>query len=102
MERPTREAGRDVNRRERRSAEKRGRSPKETPDGSGVLPAAPVVAAAGKPGFLLRAVAKVLLAQWVLRRVNHPQVLGLLSEVARQTGRFDVVTQISKKSPTAQ
>jgi hypothetical protein len=48
-----------------------------------------VLADAGKPSVLLRVAAKLLLSSFVLDRVRHPQVLQLLTEVARQAGRLD-------------
>jgi hypothetical protein len=58
------------------------------------LPVSPVVANAGKPGLVLRIVAGVLCSGFVLKRVEHPDVLVMLSELARQAGRMDAVLKI--------
>jgi hypothetical protein len=80
-----------VNRRERRSAQKVGPETKVL----GSAPArAPVLADAGKPNFLLRATAKILLSDIVLNRIRHPQVLQMLMEVARQAGRLDAAQKL--------
>lgn len=84
-----------VNRQERRANEKKEKLVKGDP--SAPLPTMPVVGAAQRPGIVVRAFAKVLLAGWVLKRVSHPTVLSLLAEIARQTGRKDIVVQLDKK-----
>ncbi len=90
-----------MNRKERRSAEKKQRAGRGDA-GEEISPVAPIVGAPEEPGVLLRIVAHVLLAQWVLKRVKHPQVLALLSEVARQAGRLDLISQIDKKTSERQ
>jgi hypothetical protein len=87
--------GKRVNRQERRANEKKDRLAKSEP--TAPLPTMPVVGAAQRPGIVVRAVARVMLAGWVLKRVSHPTVLALLAEVARQTGRKDIVVQLDKK-----
>lgn len=89
-----------MNRRTRRSAEKKAKNtPTTTPVSAPnkPLPTAPVVADPGRPGMFLRIVAKVLLSRFALKRVNHAQVLHLLREVARQSGRMDALMQIQEK-----
>ncbi len=84
-----------MNRQKRRANEKKERVVKGNP--SMPLPTKPVVGAAQRPGIVVRLVARVMLAGWVLKRVSHPTVLTLLAEVARQTGRKDIVVQLDKK-----
>ena len=43
-----------------------------------------------KPGFVLRVFANIVLAPWVLTRVNHPHVERLLADVAAQAGRPEI------------
>lgn len=84
-----------MNRQERRANEKKERLAQTEP--SQPLPTMPIVGAASKPGLIVRAVAKVLLSGWILRRVSHPTVLALLAEIARQTGRRDIVVDLDKR-----
>ncbi len=51
----------------------------------------------GKPSFLLKAFSRLLLANWVLKRVNHPDLLGILLQIAEQTGRTEAVVQLTTK-----
>lgn len=60
-------------------------------------PVLPVVGDPGRPGFLLRVAARLLLSPFAIRRVNHPHVLNLLGDVARQSGRMDALLQIQAK-----
>ena len=53
--------------------------------------------ALGQPSFLLKAFSRLLLANWVLKRVNHPDLLGILLQIAEQTGRTDAVVQLTTK-----
>jgi hypothetical protein len=79
-----------VNTQERNASDKTG-SQRLRDD---ALPAAPVLADAGKPGILLRIAAAVLCSGVVLKRIHHPDVLALLGELARQAGRMDAVLKI--------
>lgn len=74
-----------MNRHTRRATAK---NPKPAP----VTPAASIEPAPvyGKPGLVLRIFAKVLLSQWVLKRVNHPDLRRVLASMAVQAGRPDV------------
>ena len=77
-----------MNRRQRRSAAKASRrAPPARPES----PAAIVVA---KPGFLLRLFARIVLAPWVLKRVNHADVERLLAGVAVQAGRPEIARSL--------
>jgi hypothetical protein len=51
----------------------------------------------GQPSFLLKAFGRLLLANWVLKRVNHPDLLVILLQIAEQTGRTDAVVQLTTK-----
>ncbi|MBY0509858.1 MAG: hypothetical protein K2P94_06865 [Rhodospirillaceae bacterium] len=62
------------------------------------IPTAPIAGALEKPSFLLRVMAKVLLSQWVINRVTHPQILMILGSVARQVGRMDIIMKLHAKS----
>lgn len=92
-----------MNRRERRIAEKRGRNEEaggaadRQPVQSPSVPVMPVVGDPGKPGLLLRMISRALLSQFVLDRVHQPHVLGMLSDVARQSGRMDALIRIQAK-----
>jgi len=90
-----------MNRRNRRAAAKQERMPQnnETPyDPSGsVTPYAPVVPVPASGGFFLRLIARFLLSRWVVKRVQHPHVLSILSDLAGQAGRMDAMMQIQEK-----
>lgn len=40
-----------------------------------------------KPGLVLRVFATVLLSNWVLKRVHHPDIRRVLGSLAAQAGR---------------
>ncbi len=90
-----------MNRQQRRAAEsrqRRGVSPGR--DGGDMSdPAQPDSGASDppRPGLMLRLTSKILLSGWVLRRVRHPQVLAMLREVARQSGRADIVDSLTQR-----
>lgn len=94
-----------MNRHQRRAAAKSGSAAPPGTEPDVVLTAkagddgsAKVFASAtAKPGLLLRILSKVILSGWVLNRVNHPQLLALLEDVAVQAGRPEVVVQIQSK-----
>ena len=83
-----------MNRHERRARKASGlseQSPQPTaPDSLASVPP-------GQPSFLLKAFSRLLLANWVLKRVNHPDLLGILLQIAEQTGRTDAVVQLTTK-----
>lgn len=89
-----------MNRRYRRANAKQEKSqvnqaPDYAPDG--VTPTVPIVGKQAPAGFGLRFIARILLSGWVLRRVQHGQVLSLLADLAGQVGRTDVLVQIHEK-----
>jgi len=67
-----------------------------TPD-AGVKPVAPVVGVPGSTSLLLRMTSRFLLSSWVLKRVEHPNVLAVLRDLAGQAGRMDAMMQIQEK-----
>lgn len=79
-----------MNRHQRRATGKRGLPPTR-PD-----PQQPV-AAATKPGLMLRLVAWFLLSGWMMRRVSHPQVLAMLRGLAREANRETAYRQLSER-----
>ena len=83
-----------MNRHKRRAA---GKQPAPA-----TLPApaiAPVVGYSGKPGFVLRMFAKVLLSKWVLKRVNHSDIRRVLASLAAQAGRTDLSEILRRQDP---
>jgi hypothetical protein len=81
-----------MNRHERRAAAKKGG------DASvGAVEPAPQrnLDAPPAPSLALRLVARVLLADWVLKRVHHPDLLAILLQIAQQVARADVVARIT-------
>ncbi len=88
-----------MNRKERRSAEKKGGLGASGPQAPGPLPTMPIVEDAVKPSLVLRALARIMLSRFVLKRVHHPQVLFMLGEVARQARRVDALMYIQTKLP---
>jgi hypothetical protein len=46
------------------------------------------------PGFFLRLFANIVLAPWILNRVNHADVERLLAGVAVQAGRPEVARNL--------
>jgi len=91
-----------MNRRHRRATAKQDRvsdaagTANYTPD-AGVTPVAPIVGVPASSSLLLRMTSRVLLSSWVLRRVEHPNVLAILGDLASQVGRMDVMMQIQEK-----
>lgn len=82
-----------MNRHDRRSADRAGRQSEN------VVPPAPAAALADgvKPRFFLRLVSGILLSNFVLNRVHHPQVLKLLREVAKESRRTDAMLKIQAR-----
>lgn len=86
-----------MNRRHRRATAKQEQSqPAYNPDGS-VAPVAPIVAKPESVGLGLRIASRLLLSKWVLKRVQHRQVLGVLADPAAQSGRTDALLLIAEK-----
>lgn len=86
-----------MNRRHRRASAKQEKAqPAYNPDGS-VAPAAPIVAKPESAGLGLRIASRLLLSKWVLKRVQHRQVLGVLAELAAQSGRTDALMLIEER-----
>lgn len=54
---------------------------------------------AGKPSLALRFLASIILSRFVLKRIDHPHVLFMLAEVARQARRMDAAAYIQTKLP---
>jgi len=79
-----------MNRHTRRANEKAG-----TDNDAPVSPQAPV--ATNRPGLLLRVFAGILLTRWVIKRVQHPDVLVIMRQLAQQTGRADAAELLSAK-----
>ncbi len=50
---------------------------------------------AGPPSLGLRVVGRVLLSEWVLKRVQHPDLIGILLQIAQQLGRADAMARLS-------
>ncbi|MCB2107839.1 MAG: hypothetical protein KDE14_09080 [Rhodobacteraceae bacterium] len=48
-------------------------------------------------GILARSFAKILLSDWVIARVNHPEAERLLLSLAFETGRNDAIDRIVRK-----
>lgn len=90
-----------MNRHQRRGNEKKGTAEIRTP-GPQPQQAFPVMQDPGKPSLALRVLARVILSRFVLKRVNHPQVLFMLAEVARQARRMDAAAYIQTKLPPTQ
>jgi len=51
-----------------------------------------------RPGLALRIFARILLSQWVLNRVHHPDIVRILMQMAQQVGRTDAIAQLAVKS----
>jgi hypothetical protein len=83
-----------MNRHERRARKASGLSD-ASPASQDVNAASPVPAE--RPGVLLKLFSRILLGNWVLKRVNHPDLLTILLQIAEQTGRTDAVVQITTK-----
>lgn len=77
-----------MNRHKRRAAAKQAQ-PEQAPAAAPTA-AAPAEVYSGKPGLVLRAFAKVLLSNWVLKRVHHPDVRRALASLAAQAGRREL------------
>ena len=92
-----------MNRHQRRGDEKK-RAAEIPPSGQPAPPqqALPVMQDAGKPSLALRCLARIILSRFVLKRINHPHVLFMLAEVARQARRLDAAAFIQTKLPPAQ
>lgn len=89
-----------MNRRYRRATAKQEKSQANQAEGyapDGVTPVVPIVGKQEKPSLFLRFISRVLLSGWVLKRVQHGQVLAVLADLAGQTGRTDVLLQIHEK-----
>ncbi len=86
-----------MNRKDRRGAAKQDKERVAKISGSPVDVSAPIVAKPERAGFMLRAMSRILLSQWVLKRVHHPAALFALSQIAQQTGRMDVLMQLNNK-----
>ncbi len=81
-----------MNRRQRRTTAKTKRpaapAPRETPEAITVA----------KPGIVLRLIARILLAPWVLKRVKHADVERVLAGVAVQAGRPEIAADLLNRS----
>lgn len=89
-----------MNRRYRRASAKQEKvqaNPATPYAPDGVTPTVPIVAKQSSPGLFLRVVSRILLSGWVLKRVQHGQVLALLGDLAGQVGRTDALMQIHEK-----
>jgi hypothetical protein len=87
-----------MNRRHRRATAKQDQDLARAYAPDGVSPVVPIVAKSeSRPGIGLRAVGVLLLSGWVLKRVQHPGVLGILADLARQLGRTDTLLKIHEK-----
>jgi hypothetical protein len=84
-----------MNRHERRASAKQVK-----PEGTPI--AAPQPGLPQRPGLGLRLFARILLSQWVLKRVHHPDIVRILMQVAQQVGRTDAIAQLTVKSYPAQ
>ena len=51
----------------------------------------------GKPGFLSRCFASILLSRWVLKRVHHPEAERLLIALAMEGGRPEVADELVRR-----
>ncbi len=86
-----------MNRRYRRATAKQEKESAADYAPDGVTPTVPIVAKQEAPGLLLRLVASILLSSWVLKRVHHSMVLGILGHLAGQVGRTDALVRIHEK-----
>lgn len=86
-----------MSRRDRRAAASQEKLRNRETAGTSVPLVAPIVEKPRKIGLLLRLFSRILLSKWVMRRVSHPQVLATLGEVARQSGRMDVLVEIQAR-----
>lgn len=86
-----------MNRKERRAAEKQDQERPRNISQPGVDGIAPIVAKPENVSFALRVSARILLSDWVLKRVNHPHVLLALSQLAEQSGRMDALMKLDHK-----
>lgn len=84
-----------MNRRERRATKKNVTTAPPSPGKP--LPMAPVVGADERPGLFLRVFARALVSAFVIKRVSNPEVLRMMREVARQSGRMDALLRIQTK-----
>lgn len=91
-----------MNRHERRATGKAGTPPPQPAANAnaGYVPTSrppDASAAAARPSFLLRAFSRVLLSQWVIARVDNPQVEQLLMSLAMEAKRPEVADQILRR-----
>lgn len=84
-----------MNRHERRARSKISAKSAPVPAPRPSAAAPPAVIA--PPSLLLRGVASILLASWLLKRVHNPQVFVMLRQVAVQAGREDAVREIDAR-----
>lgn len=86
-----------MNRKDRRAAQKIDQDRARKISQSTFENVAPVVAKPQRVSFALRLAARILLSGWVLKRVNHPDVLLALSQLAEQAGRMDALMLLDRK-----
>jgi hypothetical protein len=90
-----------MNRHERRAAAKRP-SPPEPSDMASApntinAAARPTGDPRAKPSLLLRLFSRILLADWILSRVQNPQVEQLLITLAMESGRPEAADRIMRR-----
>lgn len=84
-----------MNRHKRRAAAKQ---PQPAPTIAPAPGAAPADVYSGRPGLVLRMFAKILLSDWVLKRVRHPDVRRVLASLAAQAGRPELSETLRKQA----
>ena len=80
-----------MNRQQRRAAARSGQDP-HVPRSPGS--AETLDATEAKPGFFLRIAARVMLAPWVLNRINNSDVEKLLASMALQAGKPEIARNL--------
>jgi hypothetical protein len=86
-----------MNRRARRAEARKSKpqAPIETPPTA--TPAPAVELPPQRPSLALRVFARLLLSQWVLKRIHHPDLLAILMQVAQQARRTDIIPALTLK-----
>jgi len=87
-----------MSRRDRRAMTKKNRAHgSASPAQRGFTPQ-PAAGPVQPPSLALRFFARLLLARWILTRVNHPDIVRVLLQVAHQVGRDDAIAILATKT----
>lgn len=88
-----------MNRQQRRAAARQSKQGEPIPE------SAPTVASSNsetsRPSRMMRIFARLLLANWVIKRVHHPDLVAILLQIAQQVGRADAVARLTVKTYAA-